>query len=513
MLLRGTSRLCLPLRKAPSKGGLNLRINTPRRSGARRYSVVPPPSSKSGPENWLGLGLPLVWWVAAGYGVTSLAVGYATIDHVLVLNSTSILPQIFARISHHRLICFFLFISLQLGSYYLTSTDWDALARRAGTGAWGPKTHLAALEEVTEMISFANAGESVEIVPTLVKAGGLRAVSSGVRSSDPDVRTAAWNLAAEICRAGPREVQALLEHDKATHSSSSSSAEGGEEGTNNVGLFDILAKELAELVYEGTAVPQSFLSSISGDNRHLANAGPLSSSPNVSQFGELASILGGAIEGGNQPLGSTSMALDVGALLPRLAVLAALLAPPLGRVGYRAAFADGLTPAEAGQYAESSGISGRCSDPSAQLASGGGHGRKWPSSAPSPASEAGCAIGDPRIVWALVELLAQLNPEFQVGDESHFPLGSHILNPADGSSSSGGVHFSGGPGGGGPGGSGGGRQPMMPGSSNGGAGGARMLRQVCSADHYKYTVFSLPKRIFSVISTHLQYLYLPVPLK
>ena len=372
----------------------------------------------------------------------------------------------------------FLCSALQVGTYYLTSTDWDALARRAGTGAWGPKTHLAALEELSEMISLANAGESVELVPALVKVGGLRAVSSGVRSADPDVRTAAWNLAAEICSAGPRDVQALLEHDKATHTPTT-----GEEGTGNVGLFEILAKELAELVYEGTS-PQSRLSTGSGDTRHLGNNGQLNSQ-NMSQFGELSSILGsGTAVGGTLVPGSTAMALDVGALLPRLAVLAAFLAPPLGRLGYRAAFADGLTPAEATQYAESSGISGRCSDPSAQIARGGrsggsSGGTQWPSAAPSPAAEAGCEVGDPRIVWALVELLAQLNPEFQVGDDSHFPLGSN-LSSAHGSSSSSAVHRHPGAAAGPAAGSAGSWPPTMPGSSNGGggAGGARMLRQV-----------------------------------
>lgn len=79
MLLRGTWRVRLPVRTATSNRWPRFRIDNPRISGARQYSAMSPPSSRTGPENWLGLGLPLVWWVAAGYGVTSLAVGNANI--------------------------------------------------------------------------------------------------------------------------------------------------------------------------------------------------------------------------------------------------------------------------------------------------------------------------------------------------------------------------------------------------------------------------------------------------
>jgi hypothetical protein len=325
---------------------------------------------------------------------------------------------------------------------------------------------LAALEELADLADYATAVSNVELVPALVRAGGLRAVSSGVRSSDAECRTAAWGLAAGLCRAGPSAAHALLAHDKAAHPPARDGA--------NVGLFEILAQELAGLVYEGTLPQPPPPPPL--PTRGKAGHGGARAAPGASRFDDQASELGSGSGGGPAAVGATALALDVGALLPRLAVLVALTAPPLGRGGYRAAFADGLTKAEAAHYAQSAGVSGRSADAANAEASAAPEG--WQSAARPPAAEAGCAIGDPRVVWALVELLAQLNPEFRAGEESYFPLTDR--SPAGGrreGGSEGGSEGGDGDSGHGAGPGGGAVRPVMRGGGEG-VGGARMLQQL-----------------------------------
>eukprot|EP00619_Florenciella_sp_RCC1007_P021958 CAMPEP_0205941952 /NCGR_PEP_ID=MMETSP1325-20131115/56259_1 /ASSEMBLY_ACC=CAM_ASM_000708 /TAXON_ID=236786 /ORGANISM="Florenciella sp., Strain RCC1007" /LENGTH=114 /DNA_ID=CAMNT_0053312617 /DNA_START=1 /DNA_END=341 /DNA_ORIENTATION=- len=99
------------------------------------------------------------------------------------------------------------------------------MMRRGGTGAWGARVQLEALEELSEWLEYALVMSNVEMVPKMLDAGLLRCIYSGLRSEDHQVRTAAWSLAADLSRSPVYAVR-LLQHKDETGAAASAGGDG-----------------------------------------------------------------------------------------------------------------------------------------------------------------------------------------------------------------------------------------------------------------------------------------------
>jgi hypothetical protein len=91
MLLRGTRRARL-LQTGASKSGPRPRYDTRIGGASRPYGGAAPSGTGSRPEDWLGLGLPLVWWGVGVYGASTLAVSDALSPSFFVV-LISLLPR------------------------------------------------------------------------------------------------------------------------------------------------------------------------------------------------------------------------------------------------------------------------------------------------------------------------------------------------------------------------------------------------------------------------------------
>ena len=252
-------------------------------------------------------------------------------------------------------------------SYYLVTNDWEKMMRRGGTGAWGARVHLDALQELNEWLEYALVMSNVEMVPKMLDAGLLRCIYSGLRSDDHQVRTAAWGLAAELSRSPVYAVQLLEFKD-----------EGGGGGGD---LWDQLVRDLYASVeqtragsatasgtqpVQGPTIPTDLAAKL---GLGLGAVSPLP--PNAAAGTDDG---GGGGGGGGAFAGETySFSIDHAQLSPLL-ITAVNLTQPAWKLH------------DARSNSKKRGI--------------------------SPLAAVGTEqVADPRFMWSCIELLAQLHPE------------------------------------------------------------------------------------------------------
>lgn len=289
---------------------------------------------------------------------------------------------------------------LALGAYYISSYDFEEISRKAATSAWGDQVQLEALLELAEWQDYEMVIRA-PLTPALIHSGLLKGISAGIRSSNPNVCVTAWTLASSVT-ATSNSAAKLLSSDKETHPLPY-------EKTNNEksnGLWELIVADLFDKTSQPFLRDNKDQSTKQDDDvvsqpKKVPNLRDLFASP-FSQYGSSSVVEDEGMPNDDVEVNDNMnrQELDL-STLGMLQTLANLTEPKYRRLGLKGAFAEDENGAILGV----------------------GH---------SVASEAGCKVEDPRLVFAIIELLTMLHVaysgEAERGGNSANLVPSHLVN-------------------------------------------------------------------------------------